>query len=101
MSDPADERYRRAFRETATPALLTDENFDLLDELHAVADEVGGSPAQTAIAWLQHHDRVSVPLLGARTVEQLEENLGAAAVDLSQEQFERLADAKEQPLGNL
>ncbi|WP_440989554.1 aldo/keto reductase [Haloarchaeobius baliensis] len=89
----AEDRFRENY--------LTDENFDLLDELHAVADEVGASPAQTAIAWLQHHDRVSVPLLGARTVDQLEENLGAAAVDLSQDQFERLADAKDQPLANL
>jgi len=31
VSDPADERYRRAFRETATPALLTDENFEIFD----------------------------------------------------------------------
>ncbi|WP_435362242.1 aldo/keto reductase [Haloarchaeobius sp. DFWS5] len=80
---------------------LTDENFAVLDELQTVADEVDASPAQVALAWLMHHEQVSVPLIGARTVDQLEENLGAAEIDLSEEQFERLADAKDHPLGFL
>ncbi|MFC7076651.1 aldo/keto reductase [Haloarcula halophila] len=78
-------------------AYLTEENFAVVDEVQAVADEVGATPAQVAIAWLMHHDSVAVPLLGARTVDQLTENLGAATVDLSAEQFERLAEAKSGP----
>jgi aryl-alcohol dehydrogenase-like predicted oxidoreductase len=34
-----------------------------------------------------------VPIFGARTVDQLEENVGAVSVDLSGEQFDRIADA--------
>ncbi|KPN30445.1 putative oxidoreductase [Halolamina pelagica] len=70
----------------------------MLDE---VADEVDASPAQTALAWLMHRDGVTAPIVGARTVEQLEENLGAAAIDLSEEQVDRLTEAKGGPYANL
>ena len=48
-----------------------------------------------------HHQQVAAPIVGARTVEQLEENLGAAAVTLSEEQFERLAESKASPLDGI
>jgi len=73
---------------------LTDENFDVLEVTEAVADEVDATPAQVSLAWLVHHDAVTAPIVGARTVDQLEENLVASTISLSDEQFERLADAK-------
>ncbi|WP_049969794.1 aldo/keto reductase [Haladaptatus cibarius] len=73
---------------------LTEENFDVLEEVEAVAEEVGTTPAKVSLAWLLKHDAVTAPIVGARTVEQLEENLAATAVSLTNEQFERLADAK-------
>ncbi|QZX99123.1 aldo/keto reductase [Halobaculum rubrum] len=82
-------------------AYLTEENFDLHDELDAVADEVDASPAQTALAWLMHRDGVTAPIVGARTTEQLEENLAAATIDLSEEQVERLTEAKGGPYAGL
>ncbi|WP_254545675.1 aldo/keto reductase [Halomarina pelagica] len=79
---------------------LSEANFDALDVVRAVADEVGASPAQVSIAWLMHHPQVTAPIVGARTVEQLEENLAADEVSLSDEQFRRLAEAKEySPMG--
>jgi aryl-alcohol dehydrogenase-like predicted oxidoreductase len=80
---------------------LTAENFDVHDELDAVAEAVDASPAQVALAWQLHRDGVSAPIVGARTVEQLEENLGAAAIDLSDEQVERLTEAKGGPYSDL
>ncbi|MEF8914865.1 aldo/keto reductase [Natronomonas sp.] len=80
---------------------LTDANFDVHDELDAVADEVDASPAQTALAWLMHRDGVTAPIVGARTVEQLEENLDAATIDLSEEQVDRLTEAKGGPYAGL
>ncbi|WP_276302672.1 aldo/keto reductase [Halorussus lipolyticus] len=80
---------------------LTEENFDLHDELDAVADEVDATPAQTALAWLSHRDGVTAPIVGARTIEQLDENLSAAAIDLSDEQVERLTEAKGGPYAGL
>lgn len=76
---------------------LTAANFDVHDELYAVAEEVDATPAQTALAWLMHRDGVTAPIVGARTVDQLRENLGAAAVDLSPEQVDRLSEAKDGP----
>jgi aryl-alcohol dehydrogenase-like predicted oxidoreductase len=80
---------------------LTSENFDALEELEAVADEVGATPAQTALAYHLHHPDITAPIIGARTVDQLEENLGAATVDFSLSQFERLEESKAGPFDNL
>ncbi|MFT4905038.1 MAG: aryl-alcohol dehydrogenase-like predicted oxidoreductase [Natronomonas sp.] len=82
-------------------AYLTPENFDVHDVLDAVAKEVDATPAQTALAWLLHRDGVTAPIVGARTVTQLEENLAAAEVDLSEEQLERLSAAKGGPYAGL
>ncbi|MFC7234664.1 aldo/keto reductase [Halosegnis marinus] len=82
-------------------AYLTEENFDVHDELAAVADEVDATVAQTAVAYHMAHPSIAAPIVGARTVEQLEENLGAAEVDLSDEQFERLEESKGGPYSDI
>ena len=82
-------------------AYLTEENFDVLDELRAVAEAVDATVAQTAIAYHLAHDGIAAPIIGARTVEQLEENLGAADVQLSDEQFERLETAMGGPYSDI
>jgi aryl-alcohol dehydrogenase-like predicted oxidoreductase len=73
---------------------LTDENFDVLGAVEAVAEEVDATPAQVSLAWLTEHKQVTAPIVGARTVDQLTENLAATEIDLTDEQFERLAEAK-------
>ena len=80
---------------------LTDENFDALDVVQDVASEVGASEAQVALAWHIHQPDVTAPIVGARTVEQLEENLKAATVTLSDDQFERLDASKAGPYADL
>jgi len=80
---------------------LTEDNFDVLEELRAVAEAVDATVAQTAIAYHLAHDGIAAPIIGARTVEQLEENLAAAEVDLSDEQFERLQEAKGGPYDDI
>jgi aryl-alcohol dehydrogenase-like predicted oxidoreductase len=85
----------RAAREPAFgERYLVDETFDVLDELRAVADETGSTPAQVALAWLLEHDAVTAPVLGARTVEQLTEDLAVTDRSLSEEQFARLTAAR-------
>ena len=52
------------------------------------------TPAQVAIRWLIERDRFTcVPIIGARTVDQLDENLGAADLSLSDAQTERITEA--------
>ncbi len=80
---------------------LTEENFDALDVVREVADEVGGTPAQVALAYHLAHPDITAPIVGARTTEQLEENLKAATIDLSDDQFERLEASKAGPFDHL
>lgn len=58
-----------------------------------VADDLGVTPSQVAIAWTMHRSRSVHPILGAKRLEQLTDNLGAADVDLPAEAVIRLEDA--------
>jgi len=99
--DVSDVDSRAAEDDSFASKYLTDDNFVVLDVLREVADEVDASPAQVALAWLRHHDQVVGPIVGARTVDQLTENLGAADVSLSDDQFDRLAAAKPGPFADI
>jgi aryl-alcohol dehydrogenase-like predicted oxidoreductase len=65
----------------------------VIDALHAVADAHGASLSQVALAWLGSRPAVTSVILGARTVEQLLDNLGAVDLDLSEDELDRLSDA--------
>jgi aryl-alcohol dehydrogenase-like predicted oxidoreductase len=88
---------RAAENDTFADRYLTEANFEALDVVRTVAEETGATPAQVSLAWLQAQPTVTAPIVGARTVAQLEENLGAADVELTAGQVERLDDAKEPP----
>jgi aryl-alcohol dehydrogenase-like predicted oxidoreductase len=62
-------------------------------EVLAIADEVGATPSQVAIAWVRAQPWLTVPIVGARTEAQLRDNLGALEVDLDEEHVERLSAA--------
>ncbi len=68
----------------------------IVDALHGVASELGVPPARVALRWLADRPGVTAPLLGARTVEQLRDNLLAADISLDQVQRVRL-DAVSEP----
>jgi aryl-alcohol dehydrogenase-like predicted oxidoreductase len=70
--------------------------WDVIAAVEAVADERGVSMAQVALAWLVDRPLVSSVILGARTLEQLQDNLGAAGLHLDAEQTARL-DAASDP----
>ncbi|GAA0238035.1 aldo/keto reductase [Cryptosporangium japonicum] len=54
------------------------------------AAELGATPAQVCLAWLLHRSPVIVPIPGTTSIRHLEENVAAAALTLTDEQFERL-----------
>jgi aryl-alcohol dehydrogenase-like predicted oxidoreductase len=62
----------------------------VIDALLAEAEGVGRPPAQVAINWLLQRPGVTCPVIGARTMAQLEDNLGVVSWSLSDEQMERL-----------
>ncbi len=70
--------------------------WDVVETVRAVADERGVSMAQVALAWLVDRPAVTSVILGARTTEQLDDNLAAAGLDLSEEETARL-DAASDP----
>lgn len=64
--------------------------WEVIDALHEVAAEVGKTPAQVAINWLLCNPVVTAPIIGARTMKQLTDNLGAAGWRLTGQQLEKL-----------
>lgn len=74
-------------------------NWDILDAITAVASEAGATTAQIALAWLLRKQAVTSVIFGARTLEQLEENLAAATLALTDEQLKVLDEASAFELG--
>jgi aryl-alcohol dehydrogenase-like predicted oxidoreductase len=70
--------------------------WDVIDAVRAVADDRDASMAQVALAWLVDRPTVTSVILGARTVDQLDDNLGAAGLHLSADEAARL-DAASDP----
>jgi aryl-alcohol dehydrogenase-like predicted oxidoreductase len=58
-----------------------------------IADEVGCTPAQLALAWLLHSDENAVPIPGTRHVSRLDENAAAAHIELTDDQLRALDEA--------
>lgn len=65
-------------------------NLRLVEALRAVADELGGTVAQVAIAWVLSRGDDIVPLIGARNRERLAESLDAPAVKLGPAELARI-----------
>jgi aryl-alcohol dehydrogenase-like predicted oxidoreductase len=70
-----------------------DTNLALVEQLRAVAEEIGATPAQLAIAWVAAQGKEIVPLIGARTRNRLTEALGATRVTLTPAHLAALAKA--------
>jgi aryl-alcohol dehydrogenase-like predicted oxidoreductase len=74
---------------------VSDRGWQVLDAVREVAEEVDATPAQVALRWLVEGESfTTVPIVGARTVEQLDENVGAVDVALSDEQYDRIDEAR-------
>jgi aryl-alcohol dehydrogenase-like predicted oxidoreductase len=59
--------------------------------LQTMADELGATPAQLALAWLLHRSPVMLPIPGTRSVAHLEENVAGATLQLSPDQVDQLS----------
>jgi aryl-alcohol dehydrogenase-like predicted oxidoreductase len=74
----------------ARERFLTPENAERVRCLKPIADELGITRSQLALAWLLRHSGVSSVITGATKVAQVEENVGAGEVELSPEIIERI-----------
>lgn len=77
----------------ASAGHMREEAIALGEIVRGIAEEIGASAAQVALAWLIGRPGVTAPIVGARTAAQLEDNLGALDVVLSEDQRARLDEA--------
>ena len=68
-------------------------NLKLVDRVRVLADDKGCTPGQLALAWVLAQGDDVAPIPGTKRVRYLEENLGAAEIDLSDDDLQRLTDA--------
>ena len=100
-------KYAEGARGTGTPGRLeegdrrlTERNHAIVAALAEVAADAGVSPSRAALAWLRTRGPATViPILGARTREQLDESLGCLEVELSPDHLARLDEASAIELG--
>ena len=68
------------------------ENRAQVEMYEAYCQELGEKPADVALAWLLSNPAVTAPIIGPRTMEQFEGNLGALEISLDEEALRRLDD---------
>jgi aryl-alcohol dehydrogenase-like predicted oxidoreductase len=75
----------------------TDRTWRIIDTVKQVAAELDATPAQVALRWVADRPAVTAPIVGARTVRQLEDSLGAGALRLDGAQRARLDEVSAPP----
>ena len=70
----------------------TPEKFDVVDRVCEIANSRGKGPAQIALSWVKDRPGVTSPILGARNVEQLDENLGVIGWSLEERELNSLEE---------
>ena len=64
---------------------LDDATLEQVDRLRSIAERLGYTTAQVALAWILRDDNVAVPIVGASRPDQVRENAAAAEIDLDAE----------------
>jgi aryl-alcohol dehydrogenase-like predicted oxidoreductase len=96
---PPDSRVGRADRWDDLPEQRESElTWRIVDALIEVGNECGKTPSQVALNWLLKKPGVTAPIIGARTLTQLVDNLGSVGWELSPEQMDKLDKASAIPL---
>ena len=75
-----------------------DKLFDTIEVLAEIAETRGVSPAQVALAWTLGRPGIASVVVGARTEEQLADNLGSADLTLEDDERARLDEVSAPPL---
>ena len=86
--NPAPKEARR--NKFQFPPIDVEKGYEVVDKLRSIAKSYDGTIAQVALAWLLTKSFISSILIGANTMNQLEDNLKAVEVDLSKEEIASL-----------
>ena len=73
-------------------SLYSEADFDVVDQLTAVASARGVPPAQVALAWLLHKPGVTAPIIGATKLHHIDDAVAAVDIDLSPEEMKQLEE---------
>jgi aryl-alcohol dehydrogenase-like predicted oxidoreductase len=77
-----------------------DRDFDIAERVIEVAEKAGHSPAQIAVAWLLSKPEIIAPVVGVSKVEQLDQLVAAAEIELDESTIAYLEELY-QPVENL
>jgi aryl-alcohol dehydrogenase-like predicted oxidoreductase len=78
---------------------LHERAWSIVEAVRKVAEEAGKTPSQVALNWVLHRPGVTAPIIGARNMAQLADNLGAAGWQLEEEHWRALSWASAFPRG--
>ena len=77
---------------------LSDRNLNIARAVQKIADVLGRSPAQVALNWVRQRDNI-IPIIGARTMEQLRDNMACLEFTLSPPEMQVLDEASKIEMG--
>lgn len=91
-------KYRRdkdvdSVRARGVKRYFSEQNWQLLDKMESIGEERGASISQVALAWQLSNPVITSPIIGPRTIEQFEDNLGAAGMRLPEAEMNELNQA--------
>jgi len=72
---------------------MNERNWAIVDAVRKVAEDAGKTPAQVALNWVAYRNGVTAPIIGARSLEQLDANLGAIGWRLDEQHRKVLGEA--------
>ncbi|EKF01915.1 oxidoreductase, aldo/keto reductase family protein [Tolypothrix sp. PCC 7601] len=91
-AQPGDEQGRLT---NAALGSISERNLAIADVVSQVAQEIGQTPSQVALAWLHAQTGVIIPIIGARKLSQFQDNLAALDVTLSPAHLQRLNEVSQ------
>jgi aryl-alcohol dehydrogenase-like predicted oxidoreductase len=90
---PEEGRFTMRQQRGGAPEVLRAERaYDIVEGVETMAKEKGCTTSQLALAWCVNQPHVTSPIIGPRTLDQLEDNLKALEIELSEDDFEQLDD---------
>jgi aryl-alcohol dehydrogenase-like predicted oxidoreductase len=101
----ASEQKRFSANHPMSASFVNERNISIAAEVQAIAEEANRTPSQIALNWIRqrkdvHKDKeVIIPIIGARTGAQINDNLGCLDFELTQEQLKRLDENSKIQLG--
>src|SRR3984893_11631961 len=87
---PPDSRFGAAQTDARLRSRLVEDVYDVVEQLEPIARSKDCTLVQLALAWVMQQPGISSPIIGPRTLEQLEEYLGAAAITLTQADLDQI-----------